>query len=142
MERNVNIDSLLEKSDSISGDMSSIVNPLITLDNQDDMQQDVNIQNSLLDATNVTQVIDNSNRESKIAERKKFFMNPINQAEILMQNYLLSHPDLILTGKQKRTLRREFITGAKKGKYNKIFKAVAENLPSEQTKETFDKLNS
>lgn len=87
-------------------------------------------------------IIDNEYKEfAELEERKNFFMNPENQAEILMQNYLMSNPDMILSGKQKRNLRREFLKNAKKGKYRRIFEAQA-GVPSEKTRETFEKINA
>lgn len=89
-----------------------------------------------------SEVTDEQKRDAEIAERRKFFMNPENQAELLMQNYLMSNPGIILTGKQRRALRREFLKNAKKGRYRRLFEKQANNLPSEETKETFQNLNA
>ena len=88
---------------------------------------------------NSLEVTDEDKKASAIDARMKFFMNPNTQAEILMQNYLMSHPEMILTGQQKRSLRREFLKNAKKGKYRSIFEKQANNIPSGGT---FGNLNA
>ena len=131
MENTINLESLLgNTSENIS---------LFDGDIQEDLETPV----SLLGGTDdVLEVSDEDKREAEIAKRRKFFLNPENQAEILMQNYLMSNPGIILNGKQKRALRREFLRNAKKGRYRRIFERQAANLPSEKTKETFQTLNA
>ena len=70
-------------------------------------------------------------------DRRKFFTNPENQANILLQNYLMSHPEKIFTGKMRRNLRREFLKNAKKGRYKKLFEAQIS-----KSRENFENLNS
>ena len=100
-----------------------------------------NLQGSILDTT--SQTIDDRQKklEEIVEERKVFFLNPENQAEILLQNYIMSNPGMYLTGKQKRNLKREFLRNAKKGKYNKMFEKQAYNIPSEETLKAFQNLN-
>ena len=131
MENNVNMESLLgNSSDNISLFDSGI---------QEDLETPVTLLGGMNDNLEVS---DEEKRVAEIAKRRKFFMNPENQAELLMQNYLMSNPGIILTGKQKRTLRREFLKNAKKGKYRRLFEKQVNNLPSEDTKETFQNLNA
>jgi hypothetical protein len=52
--------------------------------------------------------------------RKAYFMQPEVQAEIVLDNYL-KNKGYIVSGKEKRMLRREFLRNAKKGKYKKLF---------------------
>ena len=61
-----------------------------------------------------------------LEQRKKFFLDPKNQAEILITNYILSNPNIVMTGREMRNLKRTFLARAKKGKYRKIFLEVAE----------------
>ena len=61
-----------------------------------------------------------------LEQRKKFFLDPKNQAEILFTNYILSNPNIVMTGREMRNLKRTFLARAKKGKYRKIFLEVAE----------------
>ena len=61
-----------------------------------------------------------------LEQRKKFFLYPKIQAEILFTNYILSNPNIVMTGREMRNLKRTFLARAKKGKYRKIFLEVAE----------------
>lgn len=61
-----------------------------------------------------------------LEHRKKFFLDPKNQAEILFTNYILANPNIVITGREARNLKRTFFARAKKGKYRKIFLEVAE----------------
>ena len=61
-----------------------------------------------------------------LEHRKKFFLDPKNQAEILFTNYILANPNIVMTGREMRNLKRTFLARAKKGKYRKIFLEVAE----------------
>ena len=85
--------------------------------------------------------IEGERRNEIISGRTKFFMNPVNQAEILYQNYMMSHPGIIMTGKQKRNLKREFLKNAKKGKYGKMFTNVIYGIPNEKSQKNFERLN-
>lgn len=115
--------------------MESLLNNTV----QEDLETPVTLLGGMDDNLEVS---DEEKRAAEIAERRKFFMNPENQAELLMQNYLMSNPGIILTGKQKRALRREFLKNAKKGKYRRLFEKQVNNLPSEETKATFQNLNA
>lgn len=131
MENNVNMESLLGNSSENISLFDSVI--------QEDLETPVTLLGGMNDNLEVS---DEEKRVAVIAERRKFFMNPENQAELLMQNYLMSNPGIILTGKQKRALRREFLKNAKKGKYCRLFEKQVNNLPSEDTKETFQNLNA
>lgn len=131
MENNVNMESLLGNSSENISLFDSVI--------QEDLETPVTLLGGMNDNLEVS---DEEKRVEEIAERRKFFMNPENQAELLMQNYLMSNPGIILTGKQKRALRREFLKNAKKGKYRRLFEKQVNNLPSEDTKETFQNLNA
>lgn len=135
MDENKEIKSLLSESAEIENDSAN--------------QDEVLYPESLLDEndTNDESVVDYlDERHEKVRniveDRKRFFTNPVNQAEILFQNYTMSHPDMILSGKQKRNLRREFLKNAKKGKYAKMFEKIIYDIPTDETKETFQNLNS
>lgn len=48
-------------------------------------------------------------------------LTPEQQCEAVFQNYLTTHPNLFLSGEQKRYLKRAILRDCKKGKYNHIF---------------------
>lgn len=74
-------------------------------------------------------------KNEDLRHRKEFFLDPKNQADILFMNYLMSNPEIIMTGQEKRNLKRTFLARAKKGKYKDIFLEVAErNVNSEEDK--------
>lgn len=74
-------------------------------------------------------------KNEDLRQRKEFFLDPKNQADILFMNYMMSNPGIIMTGQEKRNLKRTFLARAKKGKYRNIFLEVAErNIDSEDDK--------
>ena len=74
-------------------------------------------------------------KNEELRHRKEFFLDPKNQADILFMNYMMSNPGIIMTGQEKRNLKRTFLARAKKGKYKNIFLEVAErNVNSEENK--------
>lgn len=87
---------------------------------------------------------DEALRESRAAfeldERKKFFSNPENQADILLMNYVNSS-QILVNHNERRRLRREFLRNAKKGAYKKIFNEQIYGISKEKSQASFSKLN-
>lgn len=85
----------------------------------EDLDSRMGVSNLLLSEESESELDD-------LEQRKKFFLDPENQAEILFTNYILSNPNIVMTGRERRNLKRTFLARAKKGKYRKIFLEVAE----------------
>lgn len=69
--------------------------------------------------------------EEEKQRRREYFLKPEVQAEILLDNYLRNR-GYIVSGKEKRALRREFLRDIKKGKYRKLFLDLI-NQPDEDS---------
>lgn len=72
--------------------------------------------------------------------RKKYFLNPEVQAEIILDNYLRNR-NYVVSGKEKRNLKREFLRNAKKGKYKKMFTQLINESMESTDEEKIQKLN-
>lgn len=72
--------------------------------------------------------------------RKKYFLNPEVQAEIILDNYLRNR-NYVVSGKEKRNLKREFLRNAKKGKYKKMFTQLINESMESTDQEKIQKLN-
>lgn len=72
--------------------------------------------------------------------KKRFLMNPANQANIILKNYCESSDVHISRGK-RRELHREFLRNAKKGKYKKMFTEELYGVPLERAQQELSKLN-
>lgn len=72
--------------------------------------------------------------------RKKYFMNPEVQANILLENYIRSSK-YVIDGKTKRKLKREFLRNAQKGRYRKLFNEQIYGISKEDSIKNFQKLN-
>jgi hypothetical protein len=81
-----------------------------------------------------------SRAEFELDERKKFFSNPENQADILLMNYVNSS-QILVNHNERRRLRREFLKNAKKGAYKKIFNEQIYGINKEESQAHFNKLN-
>lgn len=78
--------------------------------------------------------------EKEIEARRKYFSNPKNQAEILLNNYIKGQP-ILVNNNQRRALYSQFLRNAKKGKYKKIFAEYIDGVSKEKADENFSKLN-
>ena len=76
----------------------------------------------------------------EIEMRKKYFSNPENQADILLNNYVKSS-QILINHNERRRLRREFLKNAKKGMYRKIFNEQIYGISKEESQRRFEKLN-
>jgi len=79
--------------------------------------------------------------EEEQAARIAYFSDPENQAEIVLQNYLMNHKDFYPTGHQKRMLKRQFVREAKKGKYKRIFAEELTERTYEEALQNIKNLN-
>jgi hypothetical protein len=79
--------------------------------------------------------------EAQIEERKKYFLNPKNQAEILLQNYI-RNSQILVNHKQRRAIYASYLRDAKKGKFNKLFHDTIYGISKDESAEKIAKLNS
>ena len=79
--------------------------------------------------------------KAQIAERKKYFLNPKNQAEILLQNYIRSQ-SILVNHKQRKAIYSQYLRDAKKGKSNKLFHDTIYGVSKDESAEKIAKLNS
>ena len=78
--------------------------------------------------------------EHEIELRKKFFSNPKNQAQILLDNYI-KNQTILVNHRQRRKIYAEFLRNAKKGKYKRIFSDYINGISKEDSQKKFSKLN-
>ena len=78
--------------------------------------------------------------EHEIELRKKFFSNPKNQAQILLDNYI-KNQTILVNHSQRRKIYAEFLRNAKKGKYKRIFSEYINGVSKEESQKNFSKLN-
>ena len=141
MQTENNVESLLNAANENESllDSNSLESKLTFDENPGESLLDNPESSPLVADTDGTMIdFDGINEEQERENRFVFFMNPYNQAEILFQNYINSNPDMILSGKQKRNLKREFLKNAKKGKYKKLFMKQVDPQTDEKA---FKKLN-
>ena len=72
--------------------------------------------------------------------RKKFFSDPKNQAQILLDNYI-KNQTILVNHSQRRKIYAEFLRNAKKGKYKIIFSEYINGISKEESQKNFSKLN-
>ena len=78
--------------------------------------------------------------EHEIELRRKFFSDPKNQAQILLDNYIKNQTVLVNHSKRRR-IYAEFLRNAKKGKYKRIFSDYINGVSKEDSQKKFAKLN-
>ncbi len=78
--------------------------------------------------------------EHEIEIRKKFFSDPKNQAQILLDNYI-KNQTILVNHSQRRKIYAEFLRNAKKGKYKRIFSEYINGISKEESQKNFSKLN-
>jgi hypothetical protein len=79
--------------------------------------------------------------EAQIEERKKYFLNPKNQAEILLQNYI-RNSQILVNHRQRRAIYASYLRDAKKGKFNRLFHDTIYGISKDESAEKIAKLNS
>ena len=111
-------------------------------------EQETMIDSDILDSDTSTPTVDVNDilRKKKFEEeqaaRIAYFKDPENQAEIVLQNYLMNHKDFYPTGHQKRMLKRQFIREAKKGRYKRLFADQLKEWTYEEVSQNFKTLNA
>ena len=78
--------------------------------------------------------------EHEIELRRKFFSDPKNQAQILLDNYI-KNQTILVNHSQRRKIYIEFLRNAKKGKYKRIFSEYINGISKEESQKNFSKLN-
>ena len=78
--------------------------------------------------------------EYEIELRKKFFSDPKNQAQIILENYL-KEQNVLVNRQQRRKIYEDIYRNAKKGKYKSMFRDYIYGVSAEQSQENFSKLN-
>jgi hypothetical protein len=78
--------------------------------------------------------------EHEIELRRKFFSDPKNQAQILLDNYI-KNQTVLVNHSQRRRIYAEFLSNAKKGKYKRIFADYINGVSKEDSQKKFAKLN-
>ena len=78
--------------------------------------------------------------EHEIELRRKYFSDPKNQAQILLDNYI-KNQTILVNHRQRRKIYAEFLRNAKKGKYKRIFYEYINGISKEESQKNFSKLN-
>lgn len=78
--------------------------------------------------------------EHEIELRRKYFSDPKNQAQILLDNYI-KNQTILVNHSQRRKIYAEFLRNAKKGKYKRIFSEYINGISKEESQKKFSKLN-
>ena len=136
-----NNNSLLDQvgSDLENGGFESLLSDHVnSLDTASEAQED-----SLLSSEDTMSFAELNNdvmSEHEIELRRKFFSDPKNQAQILLDNYIKNHTVLV-NHSQRRRIYAEFLRNAKKGKYKRIFSDYINGVSKEDSQKKFAKLN-
>lgn len=138
-----NIDSLLNL-DQVSNDLENggFESLLSEHENSLDTQSEAQ-EGSLLSSDDTMSFVELNNdvmSEHEIELRKKFFSNPKNQAQILLDNYI-KNQTILVNHRQRRKIYAEFLRNAKKGKYKRIFSDYINGMSKEDSQKKFSKLN-
>lgn len=166
MENNLNIESLIEdkKIDSLFEEQ----NETSVLEN---LKESQDFKNSFLDTDKEENENDNSSSETlgfigtqettateteavdlekvKEAQERQRIINEHNarimkspeyRAQVVFENYIRTC-GRVLSGQEKRNLKRQFLRNAKKGMYDYLFDEEKAKKRAERQKEKFDKMN-
>ena len=138
-----NIDSLL-KLDQVSNDLENGGFESLLSDHENSLDtQSETQEGSLLSSDDTMSFVELNNdvmSEHEIELRKKFFSNPKNQAQILLDNYI-KNQTILVNHSQRRKIYAEFLRNAKKGKYKIIFSEYINGISKEESQKNFSKLN-
>lgn len=90
------------------------------------------------------EVTSKTDEEMIDAHNTEIMKNPEYQGLYMYQNYIHEQESNgnFLSGKQKRSIRRDFLRKAKKGKFNHIFDQALIDKKIERSKKSFDELNA
>ena len=138
-----NIDSLLNL-DQVSNDLENGGFESLLSDHENSLDTPSETQEgSLLSSDDTMSFVELNNdvmSEHEIELRKKFFSNPKNQAQILLDNYI-KNQTILVNHSQRRKIYAEFLRNAKKGKYKIIFSEYINGISKEESQKNFSKLN-
>ena len=138
-----NIDSLLNL-DQVSNDLENGGFESLLSENENSLDtQSETQEGSLLSSDDTMSFVELNNdvmSEHEIELRKKFFSNPKNQAQILLDNYI-KNQTILVNHRQRRKIYAEFLRNAKKGKYKRIFSEYINGVSKEESQKNFSKLN-
>ena len=138
-----NIDSLLNL-DQVSNDLENGGFESLLSDHENSLDtQSETQEGSLLSSDDTMSFVELNNdvmSEHEIELRKKFFSNPKNQAQILLDDYIKSQT-ILVNHRQRRKIYAEFLRNAKKGKYKRIFSDYINGMSKEDSQKKFSKLN-
>lgn len=138
-----NIDSLLNL-DQVSNDLENGGFESLLSENENSLDtQSETQEGSLLSSDDTMSFVELNNdvmSEHEIELRKKFFSNPKNQAQILLDNYI-KNQTILVNHRQRRKIYAEFLRNAKKGKYKRIFSDYINGMSKEDSQKKFSKLN-
>jgi len=95
---------------------------------------------SVADTASFVEINNDVMSEEEIEIRKRFFMDPKNQADILFENYVREQP-IKLNRQQKRNAYSQFLKNAKKGFYKSVFSELIYGISKEKSEKDFGKLN-
>ena len=138
-----NIESLLNL-DQVSNDLENGGFESLLSDHENSLDtQSETQEGSLLSSDDTMSFVELNNdvmSEHEIELRKKFFSNPKNQAQILLDNYI-KNQTILVNHRQRRKIYAEFLRNAKKGKYKRIFSDYINGVSKEDSQKKFAKLN-
>lgn len=138
-----NIDSLLNL-DQVSNDLENGGFESLLAEHENSLGTSSETQEgSLLSSDDTMSFVELNNdvmSEHEIEIRRKFFSDPKNQAQILLDNYI-KNQTILVNHSQRRKIYAEFLRNAKKGKYKRIFSEYINGMSKEDSQKKFSKLN-
>ena len=138
-----NIDSLLNL-DQVSNDLENGGFESLLVEHENSINTSSETQEgSLLSSDDTMSFVELNNdamSEHEIEIRRKFFSDPKNQAQILLDNYI-KNQTILVNHSQRRKIYSEFLRNAKKGKYKRIFSDYINGISKEESQKNFSKLN-
>jgi hypothetical protein len=138
-----NIDSLLNL-DQVSNDLENGGFESLLVERENSINTSSETQEgSLLSSDDTMSFVELNNdamSEHEIEIRRKFFSDPKNQAQILLDNYI-KNQTILINHSQRRKIYAEFLRNAKKGKYKRIFSDYINGISKEESQKKFSKLN-
>ena len=124
-----------------SEEKASLIDSLI--DNTEQKTDNADVTSSLLssdDNMTFAELNNDALSEYEIELRKKFFSDPKNQAQIILENYL-KEQNVLVNRQKRRKIYEAIYRNAKKGKYNSMFRDYIYGVSAEESQENFSKLN-
>ncbi len=138
-----NIDSLLNL-DQVSNDLENGGFESLLAEHENSLGTSSEThEGSLLSSDDTMSFVELNNdvmSEHEIEIRRKFFSDPKNQAQILLDNYI-KNQTILVNHSQRRKIYAEFLRNAKKGKYKRIFSEYINGMSKEDSQKKFSKLN-